>query len=166
MKHLMLVATALLSTGSMLAMNTYDKTRHEAITKMSIGNPSITIINNDQVDLRIYTHIDNKEPYFNLKSKSQITLSPFISPFSSINKTERNKAIIQLGINAKNHQNLFLHIGQGSTIGFGDTISVNYNNHDATIDIMHATRTYNVAKLATFYTNDRINLGLIQSARQ
>jgi len=158
MKHLILIASIITSTSTLLAMEqtfsmlTTAKTSYEQtldlIANSSMNKPSITIINNDKLAVGLYVNDAYRTSGIDLHVGSQLTFSPCAYPFCLDEKEVTKGAIVRLNIDPQHRTNpyisnsiikyyLDLHIGGKSKIKFGDTISINHNDDNNTIAILH-----------------------------
>jgi len=182
MKHLILIATIITSTNTLLTMEqaplilTAEKTCYEqmldVITNSSMNKPSITIINNDKLAVGLYVNDTYRTSGIDLHVGSQLTFSPCAYPFCLDEKEITNGAVVRLNIDPQHRINpyisnsiikyyLDLHIGGKSNIKFGDTISVNHNDDNNTIAILHNKTLLKILQT----TGVSIPLGLAKPAR-
>ncbi len=165
MKNLILIASIIAPTSSMITMETPYAKMLNQITQASQGKPSITLINNNQFPLNVKAGNlikDDKTNSINLRTGTQLTLSLYAYPFYLDEKQIKNGAIIQLGIVAQRPYYLNLHIGGESIVKFGDTIRIKYDQNNNKIYIVHNEKKI----LETLHTSDDpINLGLLKTTK-
>lgn len=161
MKHLILIASIITSTSALLAMEQAplilinEKTCYEhmldRITNSSLEKPSITVINNDKLPLGIYVNDGHRKSGIDLAANHQLTFSPYVYPFLLDEQKTPKSAIIRLDIDPQHRVNPYIsnsiikyyldvNVGSKASIKFGDTITVNHNDDNNTIAILHNTK--------------------------
>lgn len=121
-----------------------------SISSNSINKPSITLINNDTLPVDIKVTNNHATRGITLKNGYRLTFSPYVAPFFAAENISHS-AIVRLNIDPQHRSNpyasdsivkyyLDLHIGGASNIKFGDSISINHNDKNNTIYILHNNR--------------------------
>jgi hypothetical protein len=181
MKYFVLIASTLVSTSSLFSMRHIEPTTFEQNTFNKLCTTTIAndLPNNNVFDNPIIGVKDahgTRHPYnilgynmnWDLKPNERLKLSPHPSEKwleQGIDLTK--KTIIDLYIPAAlNKQYIKLHVGEGSTIQFGDTIDCRYNFANQNIQLIHNKVTI-LKELKTVHSlkhnkNNPCHIGLIE----
>lgn len=161
MKHLILIASIVVPTSSIVAMEPiYYQDMLARISEAAKGHSSITIINDSKSSLSIEVgnlERDNIRSSINVYKNTQLTFSPYAHPFFLDKEHINNGTTLNLTLLEKKQP---LPIGGNSNVQFGDTIRVKYDESNKKIIIVPDNKVV-VKTLYNSYNN--IDLGAFRA---